>query len=86
MATPRQSAESVMDFLGEPADTLPFSSEDVIRMTADHTVSGNPNRFQTGDVTLKLDEKWRSNIRKSHRWTVNLLTWPLLLRYGFIGR
>ena len=83
MKQPRMNTEKVVSFLNEKVSAWPFSSNETIRMSKDHTVSGNPNRFQTGDITLKLDEKWRLKIKNSHRRIVTFLTFPFLYHYGF---
>ena len=83
MKQPRMNTEKVVSFLNEKVSKWPFSSDKIIHMSKDHTVSGNPNRFQTGNVVLKLDEKWRSNIKNSHCRLVTFLTFPFLYRYGF---
>lgn len=49
-----------------------------------HTASGNPMRFQTGPIKLKLDSVWQQNLKKSDRWIVTFITWPLLKRYRYI--
>jgi hypothetical protein len=52
-------------------------------MTTTHSVSGNPNRFGTGEVELRADEEWRRAMRGRDRGMVTALTWPLLLRYRY---
>jgi hypothetical protein len=49
----------------------------------DHTVSGNPNRFQTGPVQVQCDDEWRHRLSPARKLAITCLTWPLLLRYGF---
>jgi hypothetical protein len=48
-----------------------------------HTVSGNPGRFKTGTVPLRVDDAWRRDQRAVDRMTVDLLTLPLARRYGY---
>jgi hypothetical protein len=85
------------DFIGDPqaailriaalADeapaALPFSGPATVRLAATHSVSGNPNRFGTGEVELRADEEWRRGMRGLDRGMVTALTWPLLLRYRY---
>ena len=54
-----------------------------MRLAATHSVSGNPNRFGTGEVELRADEEWRRAMRGLDRGMVTALTWPLLLRYRY---
>ena len=49
-----------------------------------HLVAGNPVRFERGDVPITPDDEWRSRLPSDRRRIVTALTWPLLLRYGFL--
>ncbi len=51
-----------------------------------HTLAGNPMRFGSGSLTLRHDERWKTNLNARDRLTVTALTWPLLWRYGFSAR
>jgi hypothetical protein len=89
------------DFVGDPAFYLPetlarlgFDEEaggpPVIRgreisLSVDHTVSGNPSRFRTGNIELRPDEEWKVKMRGADKNIVTALTAPLLLRYGYLG-
>jgi Sulfotransferase family len=48
-----------------------------------HSVSGNPMRFDSGPLRVKLDDEWRSAMRQRDRLAVAAMTWPLLARYGY---
>ena len=48
-----------------------------------HTVSGNPNRFQTGAIPIRADEEWRSSMTWRMWLMVSLMTWPERMRYGY---
>lgn len=48
-----------------------------------HTVAGNPMRFKSGKLRLKLDDEWREAMSKRDRQTVEAITWPLLAHYGY---
>jgi hypothetical protein len=81
----RQSAE----FAGLPAGdaALAFLTESSgivsARLSANHTASGNPMRFQTGPIQLRRDESWRTRLAPQDRRTVTALTLPLLRHYGY---
>lgn len=49
-----------------------------------HTVSGNPMRFQYGMIKIKPDMEWGKNMKTRHKIVITALTWPLLLRYKYI--
>jgi hypothetical protein len=51
-----------------------------------HSISGNPMRFETGPLRVRLDDEWTEAMATSDRRLVTLTTAPLLARYGYIGR
>jgi sulfotransferase family protein len=81
---PRAAVGRILDLLQEEATALPFVGDREVKLTANHTVSGNPNRFQTGMVTLQPDVEWKEKMKYKDRALTTLLTWPLLLRYGYV--
>jgi hypothetical protein len=52
-------------------------------LTRSHTLDGNPMRFSTGAVPLEIDEQWRAGLGQNERRTVELITWPMRVRYGY---
>lgn len=85
VAKPRESVGRVLELVQEETSSLPFVDEREVRIEVCHTVSGNPNRFRTGPIELRPDEEWRTKMKKKDRALVTALTWPLLLRYGYLG-
>ena len=83
-------------YLAETLIRVGFADEadslyDVVRgrevsLSVDHTVSGNPSRFRTGKIGLRLDEEWKGKMRGADKNVVTALTAPLLLKYGYLGR
>jgi hypothetical protein len=82
VADPRKSLERILEFVGLTAE-LPLAGEREVMLGISHTVSGNPNRFETGAVELRPDHEWISNMRPRHRALVTALTFPLLKHYGY---
>jgi hypothetical protein len=80
--SPRNSVQSILRFLGEEAES-PFVGEREIAMEVPHTFSGNPDRFQSGTLTIRPDEGWRRNMSVTRQGIVTTLTWPGLVRYGY---
>lgn len=87
-----------VDLIREPAASIKFICENLQLNTFDtsfiqqnhvnlqksnHTVSGNPVRFQKGEIQLKLDNEWQTTMRKKDRRIVTAITWPFLVKYGF---
>jgi hypothetical protein len=82
VAQPREAVKRILDLAQAGAVDLPFLTEYEIRLGANHTVYGNPNRFETGILRLRPDEEWK-RMKKPLKILVNVLTWPLLIRYGY---
>lgn len=75
----------IYDFLGLKADPkMLFVDKDIIYLDVNHTVAGNPIRFKTGKLGLKLDDEWRYKLRKDLKLLVTLLTLPYLRKFGYI--
>ena len=64
-------------------DRLPVSSDGVVSLTTAHTVSGNPMRFETGDVRIKAPAETRGHLPDGQRRVVTAITAPLLRSYGY---
>ncbi len=64
--------------------SLNFINENHVTLQQEnHTVSGNPVRFQKGEIQLKLDNEWQEAMSKRDKQIVTAITWPFLLQYGF---
>jgi UDP-N-acetylglucosamine transferase subunit ALG13 len=84
---PRGSVRRIVEFAGlDPEDeALAHLGDRSVELVTDHTVAGNPMRFTTGRLELRVDEAWRAALPPRHRRTVTALTAPLLLRYGYLA-
>jgi len=82
---PRAAVEEILALVGEDPAGSPFTDDRTVRLGATHSVSGNPNRFGTGDTAIRADDEWKRRMRAADRRKVTLATWPLLLRYGYRG-
>ena len=83
---PRPAIARMLALVGEPADTLPFVSDHEVELETTHGVAGNPSRFTTGVVELHADTEWRLRMRSRDRAIVDAISWPLLLRHGYLRR
>jgi hypothetical protein len=92
LRAPMRSLGRVAEFAGLPADeaALGFLTESggtvTARLSANHTASGNPMRFQTGPIALRHDDTWRTRLAPAERRKVTALTLPLLRHYGYMNR
>ena len=82
VADPRASLERIVELVGVAAE-LPLAGEREVRLGVSHTVSGNPNRFETGAVELRPDHEWISEMSPRDKALVTALTLPLLPRYDY---
>ncbi|MEZ0335193.1 MAG: sulfotransferase, partial [Gemmatimonadales bacterium] len=82
-ARPYEVLGGVLERLGLHAD-LGFLRDGRLRLGTNHTVAGNPLRFDRGEILIQPDAEWRERLGRGPRWLVTALTLPLLLRYGFL--
>lgn len=83
LAAPQPTLVGLVGELGLPPSRLPFLHGTTAHLTAAHTVSGNPVRFDVGAVELARDDAWRAALPRRHQRLVAALTWPLRTRYGY---
>ncbi len=84
VAAPKDALHAVGTLLGrEEPGVLDFLDGDTLRLGTDHTVAGNPMRFAQGDLTIRSDEVWRTQMSPRQQQLVNALTLPLRGRYGY---
>jgi hypothetical protein len=85
VSDPRGTLSRILAFVEEPDAALDFLGGSAVEMRVNHTASGNPARFQQGKITLWADTEWRDKLHRRDRALVTALTWPLLLRYGYLN-
>lgn len=81
---PEKVMNMLLNRLGKCGVSLGIK-ENFIWLKDSHTVSGNPLRFQKGKIAISPDDEWKEKMSISHKCLVSLLTWPLLMRYGYIN-
>ncbi len=84
---PGGTLRRILTFAGTPptAELLRFVEGTSAELRPTHTAYGNPMRFDTGRIQIRLDEAWRKKLPRRQRGTIEVLTWPLRLRYGYRG-
>jgi len=50
---------------------------------AQHSISGNPSRFETGEITLRLDTAWEGQLRRRDAVLASQLVAGPARRYGY---
>jgi hypothetical protein len=79
---PERVLRKVLRFAGYEGPT-PHPEAGRWRLGLDHTVLGNPMRFDQGPVAVRLDDAWKTELPARDRWLVTALTLPGLLRHGY---
>jgi len=80
---PRATIDEILRDNGLPTDGLQWQDNQTARVVPQHSISGNPSRFDTGVVGIKPDEEWRRGMSAPRRWLVTLLCAPLLPMFGY---
>lgn len=84
VADPAGTLERIVAPVGVPARAVHDRMDDGdYQVEPSHTVAGNPSRFTTGRVQLRLDDDWRADQLRGQRATATLPALPLLRRYGY---
>ncbi len=83
MAEPLATVRSLLTLAGVAADCDTFTDNHVVELGVNHTISGNPSRFRTGQVQLRPDDLWRADQSNRDRAVATSVALPLLHRYGY---
>ena len=84
---PRATLQGLMEWLQLPAvgDTaLDFLQEGVAQVRPGHSVSGNPMRFNHGELAVTADLEWRAAMPALNRLAVTVRSYRGLRRYGYL--
>ena len=88
VSTPRDQVARALALVGHrPGPMLDrILDGEAAQLSVSHTVAGNPMRFAHGRVAVRRDDEWRARLAPGPRRGVVALTWPLQVRYGYLGR
>lgn len=87
VVTPQDELERLVRFADPARTTMPEVFRDrKVTLVGDHSVAGNPDRFTVGETELRPDEEWREQLPAGQRAKMTAMTFPWLLRYGYLGR
>ena len=82
MQTPQKIIKQILNLIDVEAVELPFTERSTVKMSIDHIVTGSPSsRSELGTVELKLDERWKKQMKFIDRSIVNLSTFNLQKKY-----
>jgi hypothetical protein len=82
---PRAIIRQILEWLQEESELLFMNDQKEVELhIPQHTIGGNPVRFQTGKwITLRLDDAWKTGLGTKDKALTTLLTLPLLRKYGY---
>jgi hypothetical protein len=91
---PSYTVSRYEDFVQDPGGAIhravPWLGSDSLDRTTggyvlstSHSVTGNPNRFESGRVSITLDSEWESAMPSRDRWVVTSISAPLLKWFGY---
>lgn len=82
---PAAAISAALSDLGITTDAhdLPHIAGNTARLGASHGLSGNPGRYDTGDIILRADSRWRTGLPLREQRIVTALCLPLLTAYGY---
>jgi hypothetical protein len=85
VSQPVQVVSNIVQYLklAEYLPVVPFQSDGELDIRDNHSICGNPVRFQKGPIKLEGDYEWLSQLRPRDRFLVTMMTLPLLKRYGY---
>lgn len=69
--------------LGFADADLSFIKQNAMDLMPNHSVNGNPIRFQQGKITINPDQEWRREMPRHTQYALGLPLLPLLSRFGY---
>jgi len=83
MADPAGTIDTLLRLCGLDPAANPVHGR-TVELNANHTVTGNPDRFLTGPTVLReSDDSWRTALPAPAKLAATALSWPLFWRYGY---
>lgn len=83
VADPRATVAALLGLCGADPAANPVRDRSV-ELRGNHTVTGNPDRFQTGSTAIgERDDAWTTGLTTRSRLAATALSWPLRRRYGY---
>jgi hypothetical protein len=86
ISRPGDILRAIADLVDEHPPALPFVADRTVRLSGNHTVSGNPSRFKVGMVELRDDDDWKVRQSGLDRIIVTSVALPFLRRFGYAVR
>ena len=72
-----------MELINESNPVYSGKKTDQLNIEMSHTVSGNPARFNYGEVKIAEDRKWQNKLPRLEKLLIGLLTLPMMIKYNY---
>jgi hypothetical protein len=83
IARPADAVAALLRLCGTEESLNPVRGS-TVELRANHTVTGNPDRFRSGRTVIRgRDDSWRTGLPGHEKLAAVTLSWPLLRRYGY---
>lgn len=83
LAAPEAYLKHLLRDLERPQSSLDFIQGGAVRLHPQHVLFGNPGKLERGEIPLVPPALPPASVARA---LVTSLTWPMLWRYGYLGR
>jgi hypothetical protein len=84
VADPVATLTPILEMFGVGADGLSFISGATARMDrAGHAIAGNPMKFDSGELSIRLDDAWRREMPEEAREVVERIASGAMVQLGY---
>jgi len=80
---PSQELNRIQNELGLPNIKIQYATNHSIKLTPNHSVNGNPIRFENKPITIAPDNEWQKIMPKLTRKLLGSLFSPILLKFQY---
>jgi hypothetical protein len=80
---PVATVNQITAFVEEQPASLPIDASGKVFLNVNHTVSGNPSRFERGVVQVRRDDRWLTSMPRGDYLLTTAVALPLLLKYHY---
>ncbi|MEO8106702.1 MAG: sulfotransferase [Actinomycetes bacterium] len=83
VADPRSAIDDILCRVSRPHGDNPIQADGSVSMSGNHTVAGNPNRFDRGAVKIRSDDEWMRAVPRARQVMLGLAALPLMRKYKY---
>ena len=84
IADPAGTVDELLNLCGVDPAVNPMGGGRTIELHTNHTVTGNPDRFETGPTLVRpRDDSWKTRLSAPAKLAAVTLSWPQFRRYGY---